>query len=215
MNADHQLALIDYVVVYGDIKPTNIIDESVKIVSVDEKQLVLEYDVIKPPITKTLSLYWHDAKEDENIEVNSFSDIKGKLIAMAKYCAKEQGYAIKKLTKIYGPRLSQLPMYLFWISLFLNAYDPNILTRLVANDAVFNKVVGYLPSAVIAGYKNTETHAIKYITGLFVTHLAEILLFTKGYLQKYRVPENQRWVWYLMHLFEGYPVIFRLRRVTK
>ena len=76
MNKDHQLALSDYVVVYGDVNPANLIEESVQLVSVDEKQIVIDYDIIKPPITKTLSLYWHDAKEDENIQVKAYGDIK-------------------------------------------------------------------------------------------------------------------------------------------
>ena len=38
MNKDHQLALSDYVVVYGDVNPANLIEESVQLVSVDENK---------------------------------------------------------------------------------------------------------------------------------------------------------------------------------
>lgn len=215
MNNDHQLALADYVVVYAETKPENLLEESVQIVSVDEKQIVIEYDLVKPPITKTLSLYWYDAKEDENVEVKSFGDIKAKLIAMAKYCAKEQGYAIKKLEKIYGPGVLDYPMYILWVVLLANAYDPTILRRLVGNVGVFKKLIEYLPAGAIKAYNHVENNALKYVVGLFVTHLAEVLLVTKGYLRKYRVPDNHRWVWYLMHLIEGFPFIFRLKNATK
>ena len=215
MNKDHQLALSDYVVVYGDVNPANLIEESVQLVSVDEKQIVIDYDIIKPPITKTLSLYWHDAKEDENIQVKAYGDIKGKLIAMAKYCANEQGYAVKKLTKVHGPDFFGAPMYLVWLVLFVNAYDPTILRKLFANDALFNKLIGYLPGWTFALYRDMEKNAHRHIIGLAIAHLGEILFFTKGYLAKYRAPENQRWIWYVMNFFEGFPVMLRLRRATK
>ena len=215
MNNDHQLALSDYVVVYGETKPENLVEESVQIVSVDEKQIVIEYDIVKPPITKTLSLYWYDAREDENIEVKSFGDIKGKLIAMAKYCAKEQGYAIKKLDKIALPGIADYPMYIIWLVLFANAYDPTILRKFFSNIGVLKKLAEYLPAVAFVPYQHLEINALKYIVGLFVTHLAEVLLVTRGYLRKYRVRENQRWIWYFMHLIEGFPFIFRLKNATK
>ncbi|RCK58761.1 hypothetical protein Cantr_07689 [Candida viswanathii] len=215
MNNDHQLALVDYVVVYGDTRPDNLLDETVQIVSVDEKQLVIEYELVKPPIAKTLSLYWYDAKEDENVEVKTLGDVKAKLIAMAKYCAKEQGYAIKKLEKIHWPGPLDYPMYVLWAVLLANAYDPAILRKLVDRVSVLKKAVGYLPPVAFTAYQHVESNALKYVVGLFVTHLAEVLLVTKGYLRKYRVPDNHRWVWYLMHLIEGFPFIFRLKNAAK
>ncbi|KAI3405233.1 hypothetical protein KGF56_001978 [Candida oxycetoniae] len=218
MNKDHQLSLNDYVIVYDSVDPKYLVEDSVHITDVDTNHLVIEYDLIKPnsatSITKTLALYWTDAEEAENIQVKSLSDIKGKLIAMAKYCAEKQGYAMTKITKIVGPSPLALSIYPSWLVLLLNAYNPNILKRLFANDALFNRIVKFLPSAVISAYQFTEINALKIAIGLFIVHFGEILFVSRPLLKKHRTPENVRVYWYLMHIIEGFFVILRLKKLT-
>ncbi|CAI5755813.1 unnamed protein product [Candida verbasci] len=215
MNKDHQLALIDYVVVYGDVDPKYLVEDSVQIKSVDEKQIVIEYDRIKPNQTKTLLLYWSDAKENEDIKVNGLSDIKSKLISMAKYCANEQGFEVKKLTKVIGPTLLSLPMYPIWLVLILNSINPIILRNLFKNDNLLNTILSYLPSNVPHLYSLFENHSLRIAIGLGIVHATEVLLFTRNYLRKYRTPTIQRYQWYIMHLIEGFFVILRLKNATK
>ncbi|EDK44960.1 hypothetical protein PVL30_002631 [Lodderomyces elongisporus] len=221
MNRDHQLSLNDYVVVYGTVDSKYLVEDSVHITKVDLEQIVIEYDLINPSKTKTLALYWSDAEEYEKIEVKSWSDIKGKLIAMAKYCANKQGFEMHKLTKAEWPDLSLSglfgwSMYPQWMVLILNSYNPEILRNLFANDALFNRLVKYLPSGAIRFYKYAgETHASKVLLTIVVLHLIEIFKETGPILKKNRAPGIVRAKWYFMNLIEGFPVLIRLKNLTK
>ena len=53
-------------------------------------------------------------------------------------------------------------MYLVWLVLFVNAYDPTILRKLFANDALFNKLIGYLPGWTFALYRDMEKRPQTY-----------------------------------------------------
>ncbi|CAD1808511.1 hypothetical protein FOB58_000799 [Candida parapsilosis] len=212
MNKDHQLALRDYVVVYGSVDPKYLVEDSVGIKEVDTEKIVIEYDVINPSSTKSLKLKWNDAKENEQISVKSLSDIKSKLIAMAKYSAGKQGFAEKKLTKIFGPDAQGIPMYPIWAILLLNAYNPTILRSVAINSAWIKKAIEYLPSVAFAIYNWSELHALKLCIGLFVAHLGEILFISGPFLKKYRAPFGVRLVYYIMNLIEGFPVLLRLKK---
>ena len=63
MNKDHQLAVIDYVVVYGNIKASDIIKPSVHMVDVNETKLVIVYDTTKSKSPQTLSIDWESETE--------------------------------------------------------------------------------------------------------------------------------------------------------
>ncbi|KAI5957121.1 hypothetical protein KGF54_000049 [Candida jiufengensis] len=215
MNKDHQLSLNDYVIIYGSVNPKYLVEDSVQITKVDTDQIVIEYDVIKPPATRTLALYWSDAKEDSNLEVKEYSDIKGKLVSMAKYCAAQQGYAVKKITKIVGPNIVDFVMYPAWIVLILNAYNPLILKNLFANDQLFNKIINYLPSIAFSIYKFTETHALKIIYALAAAHLGEVSFITLPLLKKHRAPTRVKLIYSIMNFIEGFPVLLRLKKLTK
>ncbi|KAI5962629.1 uncharacterized protein KGF55_003705 [Candida pseudojiufengensis] len=216
MNKDHQLSLNDYVIIYGSVNPKYLVEDSVQIVKIDTNQIIIEYDVIKPPATRTLALYWTDAKENDNLKVESWSDIKGKLISMANYCAEKQGYASKKITKILGPNfLDFIIMYPTWIILILNSYNPSILRNLFVNDQWFNKIIKYLPQFVFSGYKFSEVHALKLIYTLTFLHLGEIIFITIPLLKKYRAPNNVKLAYYILNFIEGFPVLLRLKKLAK
>ena len=89
-------------------------------------------------------------------------------------------------------------MYLVWLVLFVNAYDPTILRKLFANDALFNKLIGYLPGWTFALYRDMEKRPQTYNWTRYCSFRGN-LVFHKGYLAKYRAPENQRWIWYVMN----------------
>ncbi|EGW34085.1 uncharacterized protein SPAPADRAFT_135571 [Spathaspora passalidarum NRRL Y-27907] len=205
MNADHQLALIDYLAVYAEVKPDNLLEKSVKIVKVDDKQLVIEYNLKSEETSKSFAIYWDDALEDEHVPVEQMKDIKAKLIAMAKYCAKEQGFAVKKLTKVTPPTLASGPTFFLWVVLFLNIFNPNLLRSLPLLKSVVE-----LPY-----YKKFEVYSLKIALGLFAIHVGEITFFTRNYLKKYRTPLKQRLAWYGLQMFEGFHVIQRLVAETK
>ncbi|CCG23466.1 hypothetical protein CORT_0D06300 [Candida orthopsilosis Co 90-125] len=214
MNKDHQLALRDYVVVYGSVDPRYLVEDSVGIKEVDSEKIIIEYDVINPSSTKSLRLNWNDTKENENLRVNSHADIKAKLIAMAKYSAEKQGFAEKKLTKLYGPDSLGFPMYPIWAILLLNAYNPSILRNFVNNTELIKRAIEYLPAFAFTIYNWSELHAFKLCIGLFVAHLGEVLFVSRSFLRKYRAPFGVRLGYYIMNLIEGFPVLLRLRKHT-
>ncbi|CAK9437401.1 uncharacterized protein LODBEIA_P17790 [Lodderomyces beijingensis] len=214
MNDDHQLSLNDYVVVYGAVDPKILVEDSVRITKVDTESIVIEYDIINPATTKTLALYWTDAEtEGEEVPVKSFSDIKGKLIAMAKYCANKQGFAMKKLTEVVAPDLGGLVMYPTWIVLLINAYNPSILRNLFANDALFKRIVSYLPPLAFSAYQFTELNALKICIGLAAIHLSEVLFIARPFLARRRAPTDVRLKWYVMNFIEGFTALLRLKKL--
>ncbi|KAI5962884.1 hypothetical protein KGF57_001323 [Candida theae] len=214
MNNDHQLALRDYVVVYGSVDPRYLNEDSVEIKEVDTEKIVIAYDVINPSLTKTLTLKWNDTKEHENLRVKSYADIKSKLIAMAKYSAGQQGFVEKKLTKIFGPDAGSFPMYPIWAILLLNAYNPAILRGFASNTELIKKTIEHFPAVVSTIYSWTELHALRICIGLFIAHLGEVLFISRPFLKKHRAPFGTRLVYYFMNLVEGFPVLLRLKKNT-
>ncbi|KAI5969909.1 hypothetical protein CANMA_001051 [Candida margitis] len=214
MNEDHQLALRDYVVVYGSVDPRYLVEDSVGIKEVDTEKIIIQYDVINPSSTNKLKLNWKDIKENKNLQVKSFSDIKSKLIAMAKYSAEKQGFAEKKLTKLFGPDSIGFPMYPMWVILLLNAYNPAILRTFFNNTELLKKAAEYLPTVAFTIYNWSELHALNLCIGLFFVHLGEVLFVSRPLLRKYRASAGLRWGYYLINLIEGFPVLLRLRKHT-
>lgn len=212
MNKDHQLALRDYVVVYGSVDPRYLVADSVEIKEVDTEKIVIAYDVINPTSSRTLTLKWNETKEDKNLRVKSYADIKGKLVSMARYSAGKQGYSEKKFTKIIGPDAGSFPMYPIWAILLLNAYDPAILRSFANNTELIKKGIEYLPTVASTIYSWTELNASKVCIGLFVAHLGEILFVSRPFLKKHRAPFGTRLAYYFMNLFEGFPVLLRLKK---
>ncbi|KAK6456459.1 uncharacterized protein RJT20DRAFT_135212 [Scheffersomyces xylosifermentans] len=215
MNKDHQLALIDYLVVYGNVELSTIVQPSVAISKVDEKTLVIDYKSTQDSKTHSFSIDWADASEHENVKVTQLSDLKDKLVAMAKYAADKQGFSHKQIKKVLYPSAISSPMYLAFIVLFLNAYDPYILRNLFGKDAIFQKIIPYLPAFATNLYGLFESNAAKIAIVLGLVHLTEVTFFTLPQTRKYRVPFPQRIQWILMHLFEGFFVILRFKSLTK
>ncbi|ODV82020.1 uncharacterized protein CANTADRAFT_44114 [Suhomyces tanzawaensis NRRL Y-17324] len=211
MNKDHQLALIDYLVVYGHV--VHLDESSPAITNVDLEKVSIDY--VSKNRAATFTIKWKDATEDEVIEVKEWSDIKAKLIAMAKYAAHKQGYAHTRLTQVFGPPFAYLIVaYPTLVLLAINSYDPTILPRIFGNDALFLKLVSYLPQAVPSAYSLFVEYSRKIGLVLYALHTIEIFKYTLPVLRKYRASKSVAWKWILMHFVEGFPVIGRLREAT-
>lgn len=215
MNKDHQLALIDYVVVYASIKYDDLIDESVKISKIDTEQLVIEYSLkAAPNEVETFSIYWYDALEDEKVHVGELRDVKAKLISMAKYCARRQGYSHRRLTKITGPSWGGLSSCLLILFLAVNAYNPQIIRSLLGNNALLGNLLNLLPRHIGKAYQKLEAFSGRILAGLLLIHVSEILLITRNMLRRYRTPKRERLAWYAMQFFEGFFVIKRIKSLV-
>ena len=202
MNKDHQLAIIDYVVVYGNVKASDIVKTSVHMVDVNETKLVIVYDTTKSKVPQTLSIEWESATEPENKKVSSLKDVKGKLVSMAKYAAAKQGYSHQQILKVLYPRQA-IVWYLIFGFLSLGMYDMHSLKESFEVDPIASKLITILPTAALKGLKFTEKHIAFIFYSLYAVHLGEILLIMIPMTIKYRLPTSKKIIWCFMSFFEG------------
>lgn len=214
MNADHRLALGDYLVVYGGIPRHTFEANSVKSTAVDEKSLTLSYTLTSGHKKKQV-IHWDSAIEDKLLSVTSLRDVKEKLVAMAKYAAAKQGYSHKQITRVLVPaRVGGYLMYLLLPILLIGSWDSTLLRRLFIGDPLLRQVLPYVPGALAQAYAWVEPRYSAIFTVLYGAHLAEALIFTVPRLIKYRVPLRASLAWSVMSLIEGFPVIFRFNKLT-
>lgn len=202
MNKDHQLAVIDYVVVYGNIKASDIIKPSVHMVDVNETRLVIVYDTNKSKSPQTLSIEWESVTEPENKEVTSLKDVKGKLVSMAKYAAAKQGYSHQQISKVLYPRQA-IVWYLIFGFLALGMYDMQSLKESFEIDPIASKLITFLPTAAFKVLRFVEKHIAIIFYSLYTVHLGEILLIMIPMTTKYRLPTSKKFLWCFMSFFEG------------
>lgn len=211
MNKDHKLSLVDYVVVYGNQPESTFHHDSVNMTDVNTKHVVLEYIAKSDPIKKILTIDWDVATEDEKISVKEFSDIKSKLISMAKYSAKKQGYSHIQIKKVLYPGVNSIPLFLILISLSICIYDLQFFKSIFRNDLVFQQISPFVPNFLWRFLNLLGKHA-KYVLGTtLLVHIIEITAFTIPKTKYYRVPTHQRLIWMFMHFFEGFILINRFK----
>lgn len=215
MNDGHQLALADYIVVYGNRPATSFVHSSVRISDVNEELLTLEYVDVATQKKHTLELDWDSAREDQHLRVTEYKDIKEKLVSMAKYAANQQGYSHRQITEVVPPPPSGLALYLLFAAFAAGLYDLAKFKLVFANDAIFQSVAQYFPQAVWAILDFTGKHVRTIFGVILVAHVAEVLLFTVPQTHKYRVPPLKRLAWGAMHLVEGFFVMNRFKRLIK
>ncbi|CUM68502.1 uncharacterized protein PRCAT00006228001 [Priceomyces carsonii] len=209
MNKNHQMSLEDYVVVYGNVKPALIKESTVKIGDIDVSLMSLVYqDVAGMP--QTLVISWDEAIENESIPVNSFKDIKAKLVAMAKYAANRRGYSHKKITKVLFPGSKDIFMYVLFVLLISEVQDPLLLRSAITNNQGLAFLASKAPEFLVKGAITLETYASLLFSTLYSIHLLEIVFVTLPKLNKYRVPLNKKLIWIIMNFFEGVYAIQRL-----
>lgn len=210
MNQDHHMALVDYVVVYGKIPRGHFQENSVKIVQVDDTRLTLLYDTADTK-ANNLGLIWNETVENENLHVTAISDVKGKLIAMAKYAAEKQGLAHKRLTKVLPPKKpSQLVFYVLAALLFSSSVDPTWLRSAISKNSWLSALTSAAPAALKSLAVWTETKIRIITAATYAIHLVEIFVVSWPKLTKYRTSFFKKLVWAAMHFIEGFAIFERL-----
>lgn len=214
MNADHHLAVLDYVVVYGKVDLSDLKPESAAISDVDDQYLTLTYELADGK-SKSLELEWNLIEESQGVTVSSLRDAKDKLIAMAKYAAHKQGFSHTQITKVLPPTALSFPLYIYGLFLIVSSIDPTLIGKLTANDPLVAKALPYIPSTIRLVYNLTEQHALKIAITMYLLHVLEIVFSTLPKLKRYRVPPAQGLLWTVMHFFEGFFVILRFNTLRK
>lgn len=215
MNKDHQLALLDYVTVYGKADPKSIDKDSVKMTEVDEKLVSITYSTISGD-KKYFKILWSDAEEGKDVVVNSLLDIRAKTVAMAEYAAELQGYSYKQLNKVVLPgNVFEWTMYVYAAFTLITLYDQTLIRRIVSNEAVLKKALSYVPAVFGSVYDLFEENIRNIALGLYAVHLTEIYFLSWPKLVKYRVPTPKRVGWLAMHVIEGFMVPLRLTRALE
>lgn len=208
MNKDHQLSLVDYLVVYGKQPLSLFQPESVKITDVDDKVLQLGYRT-KLGSSKEARLVWAEIPEELNVLVNALSDVKAKVVAMAKYAANKQGFSHKKVTDLLLPdNLTSFLMYGFFSAFVVTLYDRTLIRRQL-------EAVVKLPGMVQKILIFLENHIGKILLSVYALHIAEVLHVTVPRAKKHRAPLGTTLAWSFMHFIEGFPFIFRLNKATE
>lgn len=209
MSRDHGLALWDYLVVYGKVSGPSIQPGTITMTDVDLDSFTLCYYTSSP---QKLTIKWDDARENENIKVTETSDIKPKLVSMAKFAAAEQGYAHKQIKKVLGPTRASYPMYLYFVLGVWASFGPSSFQAFASKDLILSRIGAALP-AKFRGFLGRKIRGIVIAT--YVIHLLEIAVFSIPLFRKYRVPLKQRVQWTLMHFIEGFPVPLRLKKLAE
>lgn len=210
MNKDHQIALVDYVVVYGHVELSSFVADSVKITDVDEEKLVLSYEDITGK-KKDKTIIWSNADELEGVRVSSMKDVKAKLIAMAKYAAKKQGFSHVQIKKAIPPqRPAGYLMYVYALATVVTLYDKHLLRNLLAGTSFFGWVGTTFPS-LATGFRYFEDKIVVVSLTVYAIHVIEAVAVTLPRTRKYRVPVPQNYLWLAMNFFEGFPSFLRLR----
>ncbi|KAK6455990.1 uncharacterized protein RJT20DRAFT_41040 [Scheffersomyces xylosifermentans] len=215
MNNEHQLALIDYIVVYGKVELRTIVQDSVKLLEIDEKTLTINYTSSNDSYLYTSVINWVDALENEQVTVEHLADAKAKLLAMAEYSAAKQGFSHKQIKTVsYPSGLVSYSLYALFVVLALNWYDPTILRTIFGNE-FFQRVFSYLPAAVAISYLFIERWSFRIFVGLAIPHSAEVFIFTIPGTRKYRVSWSQSIQWNIMNFFVGFFLVLRFNRLAQ
>lgn len=201
MNQDHQLALVDYTVVYGHEHLSSFRRETVQIIDVDEESLTLTYKT-QVGATKNLVIIWNEAKEDQDLKVADFRDIKAKLIAMAKYSASKQGYSYKRITAVEGPNnLISYSMYALAAFFFTLCMKKPLI-------GIFFGLLFSKKTIALA-----EKYVVPFTVAVYGIHAAEMFFVVYPMTVKYRMPFKTQLSWLAMNFFEGFLVPLRLKKL--
>lgn len=213
MNKDHQLALLDYVVVYGNETASTVDADSVIISDVSEEYLALSYSK-DDGTSGNLKLPWDEFPEHENVQVGKLGDIKSKLVAMAKYAAGKQGYSHKKVDEIILPSKPDLyVMYLFAGAVVLTLYDKTWIRRAIQRDSFLSSLLSKAPLFLGKVYTLFEDHVKTVAAAIYGVHLIEIATVTWPKVSKYRMSFSKKLAWAFMNFIEGFVVFFRLNKL--
>lgn len=214
MNKDHQLALVDYVVVYGNEPISGVDADSVFISDVSEDFLALSYSK-GDGNSSELKLAWDDVPENENVKVSKMGDIKGKLVAMAKYAAGKQGYSHRKVNKLVLPTKASLYlMYAFACAVSLTLYDKTLIRRTLLKYGVLAGILAKSPGFLADTYSIFEQNVRTIAATVYGIHIIEIATMSWPMTAKYRMSCLVRLGWAFMNFIEGFLVLRRLSKTV-
>ncbi|EGV65330.1 hypothetical protein CANTEDRAFT_133629 [Yamadazyma tenuis ATCC 10573] len=200
MNGHRQIALVDYLAVYSDVSLRQLNPKSVHISAVDEKSMVLSYDLTSSANQKH-TFNWHDMDENDHISVASMSDINAKLTAMAKYAAAKQGVSHIQVTAYPKWDWIATASVAIWMICSLGCYSPDLIKIKNGPIAGFCKLI--LPELVLQSMGFCANHCGSILVGTLVLHSIETLLLVVPRVRKYRVPLPERVLWYFFGLLDG------------
>lgn len=213
MNADHQLSLIDYLVVYGKVKLSDMVQDSVHMTDVDETGFEVTYDSSSGK-DKSMKFLWSELPEDENIKVTSRKEIKDKMVSMAKYAASKQGYSAIQVKKYPPLDHHSLIMGILAVVLALGCYDMQLLKQLYRKDPITSTISPYFPKFVWSIINFAAAKVKTIAVSMYAVHIFEVLLFSLPNVIKHRVPFPQSVAWCVLHFFEGFPVIKKFNKLV-
>ncbi|CAH6723784.1 hypothetical protein CLIB1444_20S00672 [[Candida] jaroonii] len=212
MNKGHQISIVDYLVVYGNVKLSELVESSAQISAINEKSMDITY-FTKSNSKQTKTFKWKDIPEDDNVTVKDMSDLKAKLVSMAKYAASKQGYSHVQVTEY--PRLNKdtaLMTSLLAICI-IGLYDMRLLKRLLANDPITSSISPYFPAKFWNLLGSIERNFKSYVAGLYAIHIGEIVYYTIPNMIRFRVPFPQSVAWCGLHFIEGFLRIIQFRNL--
>lgn len=215
MNKDHQLSLLDYVVVYGGENVSQVDADSVFITDVSEEYLDLSYSK-GDGSTRDLKLVWDDVSEKELVKVGNMGDIKAKLVAMAKYAAEKQGFSHKRVDKVAWPtKIDLLLMYVTFVVTLATLYDKTLVRRLVQSERTLSAIAAKSPEFLSKGYSYFENYVNGFAAALYAVHLVEIATVTWPIVSKLRMSLKNKLLWASMNFVEGFLVFGRIKKLLK
>lgn len=215
MNEDHQLSLLDYVVVYGGESVSQVDPESVIITDVSEEYLALSYSKGKDN-NYSLNLVWDEVPENDLVMVNNMGDIKAKLISMAKYAAGKQGYSHKRVDEVVFPTsIDLLLMFILFVVILAILYDKMLIRRLLQKNSILSAIVAQSPEFLARSYTYFESYINEIASALFFIHFVEIMTVTWPQATKLRMSLKNKLVWASMNFIEGFLVFNRLKKLAE
>lgn len=215
MNKDHQLSLLDYVVVYGEESASQLDAESVIITDVSEEYLALSYSK-GDGSTRDLKLVWDEVSEKELVKVGHIGDIKAKLVAMAKYAAEKQGFSHKRVDKVIWPtKIDLYVMYVAFVVILATLYDKTLVRRLVQSDRTLSAIAAKSPDFLSKGYSLFEKYINGFAGAIYAVHLGEIATVTWPNVSKLRMSLKNKLLWASMNFVEGFLVFGRLKKLAE
>lgn len=215
MNKDHQLSLLDYVVVYGGENVSQVDPESVMITDVSEEYLTLSYSKGEDK-DYSLNLVWNEVPENDLVMVNHLGDIKAKLISMAKYAAGKQGYSHKRVDEVVLPTsIDLLLMYILFVVILAILYDKMLIRRLLQKSSIFSAIVAQFPEFLARSYTYFESYINGIASALYFIHLIEIMTVTWPQATKLRMSLKNKLAWACMNFIEGFIIFNRLKKLAE
>lgn len=208
MNKDHQLALADYLVVYAKKAVSTFRPSSVQISDINTEIIKLRFEESNGTI-KTIELEWNKVDEPENVVVESASDIKPKLVSMAKHAARKQGYSHLKVKKAVF-EFSGMSYFMYGFAAVFTAtlVKPDLIRGILTT-------VGLGENPLLSKWLFVERNIKAIYCTIYGIHLMEALLVMRPMTRRYRMSTETALKWAGMNYIEGFLAILRLKKVVK